>query len=94
MARSKQLGPDTEPAKDYLDGKAQEFEHKGIACQTRLCYGPVVEEILSTAEQESADIIALVTHERIALSQVFHDSIATRILQRMHLPLLIVRSQE
>jgi nucleotide-binding universal stress UspA family protein len=79
-------------AEAYLDNLQREFRAKGI--NTRVCVieGPVVEEILNAAERERADLIALASHGRTGLAQVFYGSVAAGVLHRIDRPLLLVRS--
>jgi nucleotide-binding universal stress UspA family protein len=57
-------------------------------------HGPVVEAILTTAECEKVDLIAMASHGRTGLAQVFYGSVAAGVLNRIDRPLLLVRSQE
>lgn len=84
----------TVSAKSYLDSCKQRLAAEGIAVKTRLVNGPVVESILQVANEEGADLIAMSSHGRSGLSRVLHGSIATGILQRSGLPLLLIRSLE
>jgi nucleotide-binding universal stress UspA family protein len=58
----------------------------------RVTVGPVVEAIAKVADQEDCDLIALASHGRSGLSQVFYGSVAAGLLQRVSRPLLLVRS--
>lgn len=82
----------TVAARSYLDSCKQRLAADGIAVKTRLVNGPVVESILQVASEEGADLIAMSSHGRSGLSRVLHGSIATGILQRSALPLLLIRS--
>jgi nucleotide-binding universal stress UspA family protein len=46
----------------YLEGIASRFRDRGIACQTRVAQGPVVEKIIEAANTEDADLIAMTSH--------------------------------
>lgn len=76
----------------YLAALQGEFREKGIEARTRIAQGPVVEAIINAAERESADIIAMASHGRTGLPQVFYGSVAAGILHRVDRPLLLVRS--
>jgi nucleotide-binding universal stress UspA family protein len=83
----------TQQAESYLAALQGEFREKGIEAQTRIDYGPTVEAIISVAEQEAADLIAIASHGRTGLSQVFYGSVAAGVLHRIDRPLLLIRSQ-
>lgn len=76
----------------YLAAKRGEFREKGIEAKTYLGHGPVVEEIINTAEREDVDLIAMASHGRTGLSRVFYGSVAAGVLHRVNRPLLLIRS--
>jgi nucleotide-binding universal stress UspA family protein len=76
----------------YLAALQGEFREKGIEARTRIVRGPVVEAIIDAAEREGADIIAMASHGRTGLPQVFYGSVAAGVLHRVDRPLLLVRS--
>jgi nucleotide-binding universal stress UspA family protein len=80
-------------AEDYLAATKGEFQKRGIEIGTHVVHGPVVEAIITTAEREGADLIAIASHGRSGLSQVFYGSVAAGVLQRIDRPLLLIRSQ-
>jgi nucleotide-binding universal stress UspA family protein len=82
----------TTEAEDYLSSIQGKFREKGIETRTRMEIGPVVETIITVAEGEGADLIAMASHGRTGLSRVFYGSIAAGVLQRVDRPLLLIRS--
>ena len=72
-------------AEAYLAATKGEFQGKGIETRTHVAHGPVVEAIIATAEREGADLIAIASHGRSGLSQVFYGSVAAGVL---HLSLI------
>jgi nucleotide-binding universal stress UspA family protein len=76
----------------YLAAIQNNFLEKGITAQTRIAQGPVVEAIIDAAEREAADLIAMASHGRTGLPQVFYGSIAAGVLHRVDRPLLLIRS--
>lgn len=82
-----------EEAESYLAARKGEFREKGIKARARAVHGPVVEAILTAAEREGADLIAMASHGRSGLSQVFYGSVAAGVLHRVDRPLLLVRSR-
>jgi len=83
----------TKQAESYLAALREGFQGKGIKTDTRVVYGPVVETIIDAAESEGADLIAIASHGRSGLSQVFYGSVAAGVLHRVDRPLLLIRSQ-
>ena len=79
-------------AEAYLNRIQDKFREKGIETRTCVESGPVVETIISVAESESADLIAMASHGRTGLSRVFYGSVAAGVLHRVDRPLLLVRS--
>jgi len=80
-------------AQSYLAGLQGEFQEKQIEAESRICYGPVVQAIIDASEREGADLIAMASHGRGGLSQVFYGSVAAGVLHRVERPLLPVRSR-
>ena len=81
-------------AKEYLSGLEDGFREQGIRARKHVLHGPIVEAILSTASREKADLVAIASHGRTGLAQVFYGSVAAGVLHRIDRPLLLVRSQE
>ena len=52
-----------------------------------------MEAITETAEREGADLIAMASHGRSGLSQVFYGSVAAGVLRRIDRPLLLICSR-
>lgn len=81
-------------AQSYLTGVQGIFREKGIHTQVRVVCGPVVEAIINVARREDADLIAIASHGRSGLSQVFYGSVAAGVLHRIDRPLLLIRSRD
>lgn len=82
-------------AQVYLTTRQDEFREKGIEAHIRLAEGgPVVSEIINTAESENADLIAMASHGRTGLARVFYGSVAAGVLHRIDRPLLLIRSED
>jgi nucleotide-binding universal stress UspA family protein len=82
-----------EEAEHYLKAIEGEFQQLGIKARMELGQGAVVEAIIAAAARHKADLIALASHGRSGLAQVFYGSVAAGVLQRVDRPLLLVRSQ-
>ena len=50
-------------------------------------------EIVTSAEREGVDLIAITSHGRTGLSQVFYGSVAAGVLHCVSRPLLLIRSR-
>ena len=82
-----------EKAELYLKGIQGEFQQLGIDTRMELSHGSIVEAIISAASRHEVDLIALASHGRGGLAQVFYGSVAAGVLQRVDRPLLLIRSQ-
>lgn len=80
-------------AQRYLDGVVERMSQKGITARSRVEFGPVVATIMRVARQEEVGLIAMASHGRGGMTDVFYGSAAAGILQRIDRPLLIVRAQ-
>lgn len=78
----------------YLAARQGEFREKGIEAKAQVAHGPIVEEIINTAERENVDLIAMASHGRTGLARVFYGSVAAGVLHRVDRPLLLIRSQD
>lgn len=77
----------------YLDRVANRLQEKGIDSRGLVEYGPVVVTIMRVARQEDVGLIAMASHGRGGLADVYYGSVAAGVLQRIDRPLLIVRAQ-
>ena len=84
----------TENAESYLAALQGKFREKGIEARRRVAHGRVVDEIINVAERDGADLIAIASHGRRGLSQVFYGSVAAGVLHRVDRPLLLIRSRD
>ncbi|MDX1521794.1 MAG: universal stress protein, partial [Anaerolineae bacterium] len=76
----------------YLDARCGEFREMGIKAKTEVSQGPIVESIIRVAEREDVDLIAMASHGRTGLPQVFYGSVAAGVLHRVTRPLLLIRA--
>jgi nucleotide-binding universal stress UspA family protein len=82
-----------EEVNTYLSGRLGEFREKGIDVRKFVEQGPVVETVISVAQRENADLIAMASHGRSGMSRVFYGSVAAGVLQQIDRPMLIIRSR-
>ena len=81
-------------ARRYLDELTAREADKGIVARGLVEHGPIVATILRLAAEQSVDLIAMASHGRGGLADVYYGSVAAGVLQRIDRPLLIVRAQK
>jgi nucleotide-binding universal stress UspA family protein len=81
MLYQQELERRAEQAESYLASLQENFHEKGIEARTRVVHGPIVEAIIDAAQSEEADLIAIASHGRSSLAQVFYGSVAAGVLQ-------------
>ncbi len=84
----------TAAAETYLTGIKDPLRLQGLSVRHLVPYGRVVDQIIAAADQEAVDLIAIASHGRGGLAQLFYGSVASALLQRVDQPLLMVRSRE
>ena len=77
----------------YLAGIQEGFQKKGIEVKILVEQGIVVETVISVAQRENVDLIAIASHGRSGLSRVFYGSVAAGIMQKIDRPILIIRAR-
>jgi nucleotide-binding universal stress UspA family protein len=78
---------------DYLREIQSNLNEKGIETKYAIIEGAVVASIIEIARQEDVDLIAMASHGRGGLAQVFYGSVAAGLLQRVDRPLLLIRAK-
>jgi len=76
----------------YLVSQQNSFLEKEIDAQIRIGHGRMVDVIIKTADTEGVDLVAMTSHGRTGLAQVFYGSVAVGVLHRVNCPILIIRS--
>ena len=61
---------------------------------TKVATGKAADEILKTAEEINADLIAMSTHGRSGISRWALGSVAERVLRSGNRPILLVRASK
>ena len=82
-----------EMAQQYLGDKVGELT-AGCKAQPRVTRGDAAEAILSLADEEEVDLIAISTHGRSGIARFLFGSVATKILQAANQPVLFLRPKE
>ena len=78
--------------REYIERCREELEAEGIATEAVLASGNPSEEIVSAAEREKADLIAMATHGHRFLNDLVRGSVATEVRHRTFVPVLLVRT--
>ncbi len=75
----------------YLETCRAELEAAGLDADAVLASGDPAAEIVSAAERENVDLIAMATHGHRFLNDLVRGSVANEVRHRSHLPVLLVR---
>jgi len=75
----------------YLAEAASKLAAKGILTAQTVLFGDPVEKIVDHAKGERFDVIAMATHGRSGLARLLAGSVASRVLERADIPVLLVR---
>lgn len=78
-------------AETYLSQVALDRIPADIETQLEVSGGPTADVILDYAAGQRVDLIAMTTHGRSGLSRLVMGSVAEEIVQRSHVPVLLVR---
>jgi len=78
---------------DYLREIQSNLNEKGIETKYAIIEGAVVASVIEISRQEDVDLIAMASHGRSGLAQVFYGSVAAGLLQRVDRPLLLIRAK-
>ena len=77
---------------DYLNKHVKAFAALGLPSEIHIAHGRTVDAICHAAQEFNADLVALASHGRTGLAQVFYGSVAAGILHRIDRPLLLIRA--
>lgn len=80
-----------ENARTYLVRMRNALREKGLDANAMLMQGKPVEGIVMAADSIGADLIAMTSHGKTGLSQVFYGSVSAGVLNRAQRPLLVIR---
>jgi len=78
-------------AQRELDKLVQRYRDSGLKAKSLLKVGSPFLEILHAAQTEAAELVVLGTHGRTGLAHVLMGSVAERVVQKCHAPVLTVR---
>ncbi|MFC1921099.1 universal stress protein [Chloroflexota bacterium] len=76
----------------YLKNAGETLRKKGATTKVVVAVGNAAEEIIKTADEINADIIAMSTHGRSGISRWAFGSVTDRVLRGGGKPVLVVRA--
>ncbi len=82
---------DADLAAEYLKGVQRELAGAGIPVTTSVRRGEPAEEIVGEAVAHNADLIVMATHGRSGVGRMVLGSVATAVLERSPIPLMLMR---
>ncbi len=68
------------------------LKDKGIAAESEVLYGIVIDKLVDYAHEHGVDLIIIATHGRSGVSRLVLGSVADKILRVAHVPVLMVCS--
>jgi nucleotide-binding universal stress UspA family protein len=74
----------------YLEEKAEPFRVQGVQVQTEVASGHPAEEILRLSTQHQHMLLVMTTHGRTGFRRLLLGSVAMKVVQGAHVPLLLV----
>jgi len=80
-----------EVAQNYFNTIGTRLKDKGMIVKTEVRFGNPAEEIINSAKQTCADLVAMSTHGLAGLGRTVLGSVAERVLHEGTTPLLLVR---
>ncbi|MFO0837239.1 MAG: universal stress protein [Phycisphaerae bacterium] len=80
--------------REYLEARQRELTHAGFNVSVELVCGDPAEQIITVAEREACDLIAMATHGHRFFQDVLLGSVANAVRHRTNIPILLVRAGE
>jgi nucleotide-binding universal stress UspA family protein len=77
-------------ARNYLDRTVERLSNEGVEVEAVIAEGNPGEVILEYAAKSGVDLIVMSTHGRSGFTRFMFGSVATRIVQNSHVPVLLV----
>lgn len=76
----------------YLEKSGNGLQKKGVVVKTKVKTGNASDEIIKTADEINADVIAMSTHGRSGISRWALGSVAERVIRTSTRPVLVIRA--
>ncbi len=86
-----QLADAEAAARDYLNGLALPLRDKGMKVQCVTMVGHPADSIVSYAEENRFDLVAIATHGRSGLKRLVFGSVADYVIRKSGLPILLIK---
>lgn len=77
----------------YLEQRAEPLREQGLLVQTQVATGHPAEEILRLSTQHEHALLVMTTHGRSGLRRLLLGSVAMKVVQGAHVPVLLVRGR-
>ena len=77
----------------YLKQKAKHFREHGLRVRTEVASGHPAEEILRFSTQHQQTLLVMTTHGRSGLRRILLGSVAMKVVQEAHVPVILVRGR-
>ena len=91
----KQKQENTRKALDYLNRTAESLTVKGVTYTPKVAFGDAPDQIVKTAQEVGANLIAMSTHGRSGLSRWAFGSVTGKVLgYRTQIPIVVVRASK
>ncbi len=88
-----QIEDNTAKAIDYLTKTGEVLRSKGVTVEVRVSVGDVDTEIIKTANEIAANLIAISTHGRSGLARLAFGSVTDKVLRHSgNIPVLTVKA--
>jgi nucleotide-binding universal stress UspA family protein len=81
-------------AEAYLESLTQKLQKKGLKVASVTWMGPAGESIITYADSNKIDLIAIATHGHGGFKRAMFGSVADFVLRNSTLPLLVIKPQE
>ncbi|MEO7965215.1 MAG: universal stress protein [Gemmatimonadaceae bacterium] len=78
--------------REYIERIATTLSDEGIPTEALLASGDPAREIISAAERENCDLIAMATHGHKFIGDVIHGSVANSVRHETSIPVLLLRA--
>ena len=79
-------------ARDYLERVVKSLKETGIAAQSEVLYGHIVDKLIDYADMNEVDLIIISTHGRSGVSRWVWGSVTDRILRAACVPVTMIRA--
>ena len=94
LATRAELDLEGEDARRYLDEVADRLRAGGTAVTAEVRRGDTLSALADEAAEAGVGLVVMATHGRAGVQAIWAGSVATRLLARTHVPLLLLRMIE